>query len=309
MLCRYFGFMVTLAFITPTASAQIHLKQTIPQDGKQQFSINKKITQTLTINKNDISSAVEEHALLEAKYDKRGEDGQQPIEYRYAGWQADVDVNGDKVHFDAANPEEGASDSPIAILLDGYRLAASKPFTIVLDENQQVTEFRGWDEILRGLDDKSAALHRDLFDADYLRSIWAAEFNRLPDKSVNKNDTWQRTVELRLHGGHGLTFTQRYTYTGSVKRDGIKYERITIETTKAELRLAADDGPLVIADSDLKVAESEGELLFDPAREQVALIKEKIHIQGELTFRVTANDQQLPGKVDATIESDNTLLP
>ena len=308
MSLRCFALIAGLLFAATTAEAQILLRQTLPQDSKQQFSVNRTIEQTLTINGNDITSSVEDHALLEARYGTRGDDKLQSIEYRYAGWQADVDVNGDKVHFDAANPDEGASDSPIAMLLDGYRKTAEKPFTLVLDESHRVTDFQGWDDILDGLDDQSKKLHSDMFDVDYLRAIWTAEFNRLPSEPVEKGDTWQRTIQMRLHGGNALTFTYEYTYQGPIERDGRKYQRVTLATTKVELESTAD-GPLVVSDSDLKVAESEGELLFDPARRQVALLKEKVHIQGDLTFKVTANDKELPGKVDLTMESDNTLLP
>ena len=271
--------------------------------------MNKHLQQTLTINGNDITSEVDDHALLKAKYGQR-RDGLLSVEYRFAAWQADVDVNGDKVSFDAANPEADQNDSPLAVVLDGYREVAKRPFTLIVDDNGLVTDLRGWDDILDAFDDKSRALHKGMFDAKYLRENWTAALQRLPQEAVSPGDTWTRSVEHRFHGGQSMTFTTQYKYVGPIEKEGLAYEKIEMTTTDVSYNAQADDAsPLVVSDSDLKVIASIGELLFDPQRKQVASLTDTTHIQGDLTFKVTANDKELPGKLDLTIKTEQILLP
>lgn len=309
MSARNLALAIPLFLLTPALQAQVDLSTKLPENTTQQFSLNKKVEQTLTINGNDISSAIEEHALLEASYGER-KDGLLPIEYRYAAWQADIDVNGDKLHFDAANPDQDAGDSAIAVVLDGYRQMAKLPFQLTVDENGRVSDFQGWDKILDGLHDKSKALHEQMFEGRYLRELWTAEMQRMPDQPVKVDDTWQREFEYRFHGGQSFTLTTKFRYLGQVEGIGRKLEKVEMRTTDVQYHMnAAADAVLIVSDSDLKVSDAKGEVLFDPAKRQVVQIKESFRIQGDLTFTVTASDKELPGKLNLHLESEQLLLP
>lgn len=293
---------------TAHLSAQVTLQHRTQPGEKLQTGIDKVVKQTLTINDNDIETSVEEHSLLEATAGER-KDGLLPVEHRFTAWQAEINVAGQTIKFDAANPDEGDDDSPLSVLLDGYRAVARTPFTLVLDESGEVVQFRGWENLTDDFDEKSKQLHRGMFDAEHQREVWNAEQARLPADPVKPGDTWQRTSQYRVHGGQNLTFHTQYKYVGTVEEKGRRLDKVEARTTRVEFQVDADDtAPLKIDKSELKVDSSDGYYLFDRERGKIVFSKEKLHIVGDLTLKLTNQDKELPGKVDLTMDIETRLL-
>ena len=101
-----------------------------------------------------------------------------------------------------------------------------------------------------------------------------------------------------------LTFTNKYTYKGSVEKNGKKLEKIVSETTKVDYSADATS-PLKVLESELKVAVSAGEILFDIASGQVVSTRSKVQIKGPLKLEIMG--MELPGTLDLTMESATTV--
>ena len=68
--------------------------------------------------------------------------------------------------------------------------------------------------------------------------------------------------------------------------------------------MSADSpSPLKITDSDLKIQESGGTILFDRAAGMIVETKDKRQISGTLKCEVNGNE--LPGKLDLTFETSS----
>ena len=127
----------------------------------------------------------------------------------------------------------------------------------------------------------------------------------LPDKPVNKGDRWQRTVVMDIGAGQSLTFETYYNYGGTVQKDGKTYDKI--ESFIGGVTYSLDPNspiPLKLLKSDLKIDSSMGTILFDQEKGQVAESSSTTRITGPMTFSV--NGQELPGKVDLTLETIST---
>ena len=109
---------------------------------------------------------------------------------------------------------------------------------------------------------------------------------------------------MRLDSGQKLTFTTKYTYEGSIEQSGKTLEKIVSQTTKVDYSADAD-APLKVVESDLKVAASEGQILFDAAYGQTVLQQSKVQVTGSLKLEI--NGMELPGELDLTIENKTTI--
>ena len=108
------------------------------------------------------------------------------------------------------------------------------------------------------------------------------------------------TNTVKLDSGQNLTFTTKYTYKGAVELDGKKLAHISVTTTEVDYTADAD-APLKVVQSDLKVAESKGKILFDVADGQTVVSESKVQIKGTLTLEIMG--MELPGKLDLTMEN------
>ena len=101
--------------------------------------------------------------------------------------------------------------------------------------------------------------------------------------------------------GQIMTFQTKYTYEGTVEKDGKTLDRITSKTLSVDYSLQDSPLPLQLKGSDLKAAESEGVTLFDRELGRAVESNSSIRITGEITFAV--NNMDLPSKLDLKMQS------
>ena len=92
------------------------------------------------------------------------------------------------------------------------------------------------------------------------------------------------------------------------EKDGRKLDKIVTKVLSTEFSLEPDSPlPLTVKGSELKPAESKGELLFDRELGQVVSSASSIQIVGELTLVI--NNMELPSKLDLKIETSMQPRP
>ncbi|MEZ6069892.1 MAG: DUF6263 family protein [Pirellulales bacterium] len=146
-----------------------------------------------------------------------------------------------------------------------------------------------------------------LSEASLKRSV-QQQFELLPGRVVKPGDFWKAQIDLDLGQGQLLTFTQQCEYVGPVDVSGKTLHRVNIKDTDVKFSLAENSElPLKLADSDLSIEESGGELLFDADAGRVVSVKARTRITGDINF--TINDQPLPGKLDLTFDTQSNDVP
>ena len=173
-----------------------------------------------------------------------------------------------------------------------------------MDQNDRVVAVKGRDEVFADLPETIRDAMKGQLDPEYLKTAANNELDTLPSEPVSPGDTWERTTTTRLDSGQRLTFTTKYTYDGGVEKDGKKLEKITAQVTKVGYSVEGPS-PIKVLESDLKPAESAGELLFDPAYGQFVSQNSKTQITGSLKLEVMG--MEFPGQLDLTIGNRSTV--
>ena len=84
-------------------------------------------------------------------------------------------------------------------------------------------------------------------------------------------------------------------------------DKIKSRVTEVELKQeGAGDSPLKIVKSNLKVADSEGTILFDREEGHVVNLKGKLRVTGDM-MTYSINGMEIPGALDLTMETDTEL--
>jgi hypothetical protein len=136
------------------------------------------------------------------------------------------------------------------------------------------------------------------------------QHSRLPNKAISKGDTWARNETMKLDGNQVMNFQIKYKYEGTITKtkNTPELHRITGQVTNVVYEVKVKDtAPLKVKNSQLKVAKTKIELLFDNKQGKFVQSNSLIQIKGNMIFE--ANGQELPGKLDLTIERNTKQLP
>ena len=115
---------------------------------------------------------------------------------------------------------------------------------------------------------------------------------------------------MKLDGNQVMNFQVKYKYEGTITKtkNTPELHRITGQVTDVAYEAKVKDtAPLKVKNSQLKVAKTKIELLFDNKQGKFVQSKSLIQIIGNMIFE--ANGQELPGKLDLTIERNTKQLP
>ena len=159
----------------------------------------------------------------------------------------------------------------VCVLCSGavaYLLRHERDHTIQIVALQSATgralAVEGVDKALEGLSVEETAIVQGQLDAEYLKDNINKEIGRLPKEPVKKGDTWELTQETRIGGGQTMTFKTKYTYAGPTEKNGQMLEKIEVLVTGVEYALdGLLAGQLKLEKSELKIANSKGEILYD----------------------------------------------
>lgn len=207
--------------------------------------------------------------------------------------------------FDSVNPDDKGS-SELEVMRDIHKALANRTVTSVFDKDNRVVEIKLDKDALSDVPEQLKGLVKSEVDPEYLKDAANQELDVLPAKAVNKGDSWERTTKADLGARQMLESKTKYTYEGTVEKDGRTLDKISSKTFSVELSIA-DDSPLPIRvkESKLEVKESAGVILFDRKLGRAVESKESTRIVGGITFE--ANGQERPAELDLTIRNEVAL--
>lgn len=287
------------------ASAQVKLERKYIPGTSTTTQLENSTRQILTIGPQDVETKSSRFLISTARVGNRQEDGTLPIVTQFDKLQAETSFPGGiKLSFDSGDPGKKADNALLEPVLDLFRVMARTKTTMTLDKGNQVKAitFEGAPQ------NEVGEAFKSLFDAEKRKAAVLRELSTLPSQPVKPAETWTHKSESDLGGGQTLTLDTKYEYVGTESKDGRTLDRITLKTTDVTYSMDPNaDSPLKVTGSELKVASSEGAILFDRERGAVVETTSKIHITG--TLKLLLNNQELPGKLDLSIESKTTLQP
>ena len=300
--------LVPIGIASSSAFAKVELSMKHEEGSISAYKTKMKTHQVLTILGIPYETSGESTTTIRSRVGEYRPDGTLPIHNRIESIEAAIRLPGGfEIEFDSQRPDEG-SDNPLAqIYFHLFRALSGSSHTAVLDGDNHVIAVHRAEAMLTDAPEMVRQLFSKQVDPEYLKQLSNQELRRLPERPVQKGETWARNETLQLEGGQYMVFTMRYQYLGTVDRDGETFDKIGI--TSVGVKYAVDPTsvlPLQIRQSDFAVRSSEGTLLFDRQRGRVVETSRRDHIQGELTMVI--NGVESPSNVDITLESNTVLV-
>ncbi|MBC8324233.1 MAG: hypothetical protein H8E27_01210 [Verrucomicrobia subdivision 3 bacterium] len=297
--------ITALAACAITASAQITLEIKHTENSTFTSQHNVKLIQILKIAGQEIPTKSLQKFTVKSTTNKRAANGTLNTLATFTQWEGQWNFPGGiKMEFSTATPDAKAPLAQLEPILDIVRTMVKHPTTQIYNKDGSLNKVTIPKAALDGLEGPL----KNEFNAKQISEGIKQEHARLPNKAVSKGDTWVRKETMPLGAGQTLNFRVDYTYEGIIEKNNHNLDRITEKVTDAAYDMNGPNaGPLTVKDSDLKAAKSKIELLFDRKLGRFVETKSLIQVTGEMTFK--ANGQELPGKLDLTIEQNTAELP
>jgi len=297
-------FALVLSFAT-SASAQVTLKFKFPDGRKSTMEVKVKSAQTLTLAGMDLESGSDQTITLTTTNGKHAADGTINVTSTTDAVKAAITLpGGTELEFDSANPDAYPPGTQFDFVLDIFKATAKAKWTTKIGQNNRVLAVVDREAAFADLPQNLKDTMKGQLDPEYLKIAANDELDKIPTEPVSVGDSWERTNTLRLDSGQRFTFTNKFTYQGSVKQNGKTLEKLVSKTTDIEYSTEAG-APLKVLESNLKIVASSGLILFDVAAGQVILSRSKMQIKG--TIKLEVMGMELPGNLDLTMESTVTL--
>ncbi len=296
-----------------TAQAQVKLEYKFTEGKALKYKTTSKTSQVLTLEQQEFEQQSNQTVIVSSKVGEKRDDASIPVEQKVESLHVELSLPGGiNVNYDTSDPNAKIDNPQLAFLEEVYKLTPEISYTLVLDNRNKVRAIEGPEKILEKADKLSPqakASIRSQLESDNLKRAFEQQMRHLPDVLTRPGESWERTEVVPLGQGQTLTLQKKYEYLGTEKVGSKTLDKISVKTTKAELKQdPAAQAPLKLVKGDVKVESSGGTILFDREEGHVASSKGSIRIKGEnMTF--SAQGMELPGAVDLTIESATDLLP
>ncbi|MBS0263582.1 MAG: hypothetical protein JSS02_16695 [Planctomycetes bacterium] len=286
-----------------TGLAQVKLVQKVAESTTKRTEVVSRTTQKLTIAGMEIDTESDSRTTVKTTAGKRDDSGNVQVQSNVENLQINLKVQGSDYVFDSANPDK-ATGSAFEILRPLHRGTLRRTTTTTFNNENRVSRIEFDQDPLNDIPDETRKMFQKQFDVEVLKETANQELDRLPTDPVKVGETWDRTSKMNLEGGQIMTLVTRYKYTGTIERDGKKYEKIESEVQSVDYTLGPDSTlPFTLKNSSLKPKDSKGEMLLDRERGEIVYSQATIQIVGDMTFVI--NNQDLPAKLDLKIESSS----
>jgi len=291
-----------MAALSAPALAQVKFERKIKEGSTKISEVTSHIEQKLTIAGMDIDTDSDTRMTVQTTSGKRDDSGNIRVQEKITGLMITSKVQGTEYVFDSANPDK-TSGSALEMLRPVHKLVSGRTTTTVFDKENKIAQVEFDNDPLNGLSDEIRKLVKDEFDVEKIKKNANEELERLPSEPVNKGDAWERTTKRGLGAGQVMTATTRYTYEGEIEKDGKKLDKITSKVLSVDLTVDDPQAQFMIKSSDLKPAESKGELLYDRKLGTTVSGNSSVRIVGDITLVI--NGMELPSKLDLKMESSS----
>jgi len=282
------------------AHGQVKFQRKYKEGSSRTVEVSTNLEQTLVIAGMNTETASETKMTVTANIGKRDSAGQLRIDEIIDAMQISTKVMGSEYAFDSSNPDKVGS-SPLEILRPVHKALAGRKTTTVYNKNNEVAMIEFDQNLLNNVPEQVRGLVKGQLDPEQMKRTANDELQKLPADPVKAGDSWERSTKMNLGAGQIMTSNTKYTYEGEKEKNGKKLDKITFKTTSVDFGLEDSPLPLTVKSSDLKPAESEGELWFDREAGEVVEQTSMVRIKGDITFVINNND--VPSQLDLKIQS------
>ncbi len=290
MLLHRIGLPLVLSLVlaATVANGQVKLqtKHTPGAEYKTRETVS--VQQSLTLNGQEIVTAVNTTNVSRVKHGSLTDDGALPITKTYESMKADLKLPGNiEVKFDSADPDAKSDNEIAELILDRFRAFKGLALTHTVSAQRKVLDIEGIKQ--------DTGINREELTAAYQQ-----ELNRFPDEPLKKGDTWKVMEALHLGEGQVFTFEREYTYAGTVVSGEKELDKVEAKDASVKYSIREGGGnPAKVTKSELTVDSSQHTFLFDRQLGRVVSVASKLHITGELGLEIM--NMEFDGELDLTM--------
>ena len=274
----------------------VALKLKFADGRKTESKVEIKVKQLLELNGTPVNTSNESFATVETVCGKRKADGSITLTQETKQQQTNLDIQGNQINFDSANPDVQAPIAQLQPIIDALKFGLKATKTFTLDAKNKVTKVALPDGL------EVPEFVKAEFSDDSLKKEFDEQTKVIPTTPIKKGDTWELETESQLGQGQVMTFRKKFTYEGVVEKDGTKLHRITVKVLGVDLALVNSPLPFKIAAANLNGEKSKEEILFDNKTGIVVQSNSDVKITGELKFDIMGNE--IAGKLDLNMISN-----
>lgn len=292
------------------ASAQVQLEFKFTEGKTSTYESIIRFDQSLMINGQEIKTRSSKTTLSTTRVGEARDNGVIPITQTIDSIKAELSLPGGiELTIDSKDPKVPDGELPqLTAIRRAIQALDGMSFRFLVDKEGQVQGVEGTAEAIpKDLDPQIAEELRQQLDPQSLTREYRQEYGTFPNEPVQKNQTWQRTESMNLGSGQTLTFDKTYSYLGAVDRGGKTLDRIGVSSDSVSFAMENPGSPLQVKNSDLKVASSRGEVLFDREAGQVVESTSSTRVTGSLVL--AAGGQDLPAELDLSVTTVTALKP
>ena len=304
MRCRTILATCLVLGVSTVGFGQVKLEHKLQEGTSHTIDTSTKFDQKLTIAGMDVETKSDSRATIKGTVGKRDADGKLRVQDKVESLQVSVGSMGTNYNFDSANPD-AKGESPLEILRDVHKAMSQRVSTTVYGKDNRVEAVQFDKDIVGGLPLEVQNLVKSQLNPESMKKEANEQLDQLPSEPVKPGDTWQRTTTANFGAGQVMTFHTELKYEGTVEKDGKTLDKITTKTLKVDFALQDSPLPFTLKSSDLKAAESKGEILFDRELGQTVASTSSLRVTGDITF--VAGGTDLPAKLDLKMETATTV--
>lgn len=268
-----------------------------------------KVNQTLTLGGMDIDTKVVSNTATRETVGETTSDGKTKLTGDFEYFIVDLQTPVGKFTFDSGNASgKDQAQGPLAPLYDLFEATSKAKWIATVNSKPEIESIEFDGNPFEGLDPNV----KSEITPERFKQEFNTQLKRFPDGPVAVGDIWKRTEESQIGSGQTLKYEKEFKYLGSETKDGKTLDRIDIKTLSVDYSIGAGSQlPLTLNSSDLKIASSEGLMLYDRNLKLVVEQNEDIQIEGPLEFTIKLNgqEQKLPGKLKLNIAGKQTTEP
>lgn len=259
------------------------------------------IDQTLVLAGMNVPSKVETYITVLETVGEPTDEGKTQISSEFEHFIVDLETPVGDYSFDSARDESSNVPPPLQPVDDLFRATSTAKWTTTLNSKPEIESIEFEGDPFEGIaEEMQSEVSPKKFKEEY-----NTQLRRFPEGPVAEGDSWKRTEEFQAGNGQVLTFEKEFVYLGVEVRNGRTLDKIGVKTLTVDYDIGAGSQlPLTLDSSELEIAESEGQMLYDRELKMVTENSEKTQIVGNLGFTVSigGQEQKLPGELDLTIQ-------
>lgn len=250
-----------LALSSASAADTVTLKQQLLV-GKRYYQTIK-MNQATTIDMGQIKMDQKMDMTMEASYAvTKADDGKgKRVALKFDRMVMNMDMNGQKTVIDSSAP--GTNAGPLG---NPFAALTGKEIRMLVDENNKVTGFENFDEVVQAAGGASNPVVAGVFNKDALsKTIEQSGLQSLPNHPIKPGESWSFSVDMPMPQVGTGTVKGTYTYKGTSVHNGVPSAELAVE---GKINFAVADGgsnPAAQMGMKIKDGSMSGTIWFDNA--------------------------------------------